>query len=106
MSARTIKQAEIILNRVINQIQIIKKGLSSIGSIHFYNDFLIIAQIVPKLPSRVLPEVLLELRAMNDSLNKTHKQPSINTRHLLVILAKAREEAADHLLNDFLSSSY
>ncbi len=66
MSARGVKQAEIILNRVLNQIQIIKKGLSSLGSFHWYNDFLIIAEIVPKLPTGVLAQVLLELRAMND----------------------------------------
>jgi hypothetical protein len=66
MSARGVKQAEIILNRVLNQIQIIKKGLSSLGSFHSYNDFLIIAEIVPKLPTGVLAQVLLELRAMND----------------------------------------
>lgn len=66
IASRTTKQAEIILVRVLNQIQIIKKGLSSMGSFHCYNDFLIIAEIVPKLSSGVLAQMLLQLQTMND----------------------------------------
>ena len=66
MSSKSVKQAEVILVRVLNQIQIIKKGLSNLGSIHTYNDLLIIGEIVPRLSSRVLAELLQELKVMND----------------------------------------
>ena len=66
MSTKTVKNGEIMLSRVLNQIQIIKKGLSNLASFHSYNDFLIIAEIVPKLPSKVLAELLLQLRMIND----------------------------------------
>jgi len=66
MSSKSVKQAEVILVRVLNQIQIIKKGLSNLGSFHTYNDLLIIGEIVPRLSSRVQAELLQELRVMND----------------------------------------
>jgi|JI6StandDraft_1071083.scaffolds.fasta_scaffold506007_1 hypothetical protein len=66
MSSKRVNQVDVILIRVLNQIQIIKKGLSNLGSFHTYNDLLIIGEIVPKLSSRVLAELLLELRVMND----------------------------------------
>lgn len=58
MATKGVWQAEIILGRVINQIQIIKKGLSRSASFETYNDFIILAEIVPKLPSRALAELL------------------------------------------------
>lgn len=66
MSSKRVKQAEVLLVRVLNQIQIIKKGLSKESSFHTYNDFLIIGEIVPRLSSGILAELLLELRVMND----------------------------------------
>lgn len=66
MSSKRVNQVDVILIRVLNQIQIIKKGLSNLGSFHTYNDLLIIGEIVPKLSSKVLAELLLELRVMND----------------------------------------
>lgn len=54
MSARMKQTTEIILGRVINQIQLIKKGLSKSSNFETYNDFIIIREIVPKLPSKVL----------------------------------------------------
>lgn len=58
MATRGVRQAEIILGRVINQIQIIKKGLSKSTSFETYNDFIILGEIVPKLPSKALAELL------------------------------------------------
>lgn len=58
MASKRVRQAEIILGRVINQIQIIKKGLSKSTSFETYNDFIILGEIVPKLPSRTLAEIL------------------------------------------------
>jgi|JI7StandDraft_1071085.scaffolds.fasta_scaffold235744_1 hypothetical protein len=67
MNSKGIKKAEIILSRAVNQIQIIKKGLSTNhANFHLYNDFLIIGEIVPKLPSNVLAELLLQLRMINE----------------------------------------
>jgi hypothetical protein len=67
MKCKGIIKAEIILSRVVNEIQIIKKVLTrNHASFHIYNDFLIIAEIVPKLPTNALAELLLQLRMMND----------------------------------------
>lgn len=54
MASKAVMQAEIILSRVVNQIQIIKKGLSHQKNFHLYNDFLIIGEIVPKLSAKIL----------------------------------------------------
>jgi|LakMenE01Jun11ns_1017448.scaffolds.fasta_scaffold8565297_1 hypothetical protein len=67
MKSKGIQKAEIIMSRVVNEIQIIKKVLTrNHASFHIYNDFLIIAQIVPKLSTNALVELLLQLRMMND----------------------------------------
>jgi hypothetical protein len=67
MKSKGIKKAEIIMSRVVNEIQIIKKVLTTNhASFHIYNDFLIIALIVPKLSTNALVELLLQLRMMND----------------------------------------
>lgn len=66
MASKVRQTTEIILGRVINQIQLIKKGLSKSSSFETYNDFIIIGEIVPKLPSKVLAELLLQLRILHD----------------------------------------
>ena len=60
------RQTPVILGRVISQIQIMSKGLSKWSSFETYNDFMIIKEIVPKLPAGFLAELLIRLRAMND----------------------------------------
>ena len=56
----------IMEGRVMSQIQIMKKNLSKRSNFETYNDFMIIGQIVPRLPPQVLAELLQGLRAMND----------------------------------------
>ncbi len=48
----------------------------------------------------------MKLRVINDELNQTLKPSSLDLKPLLVILAKAQKGAADHLLNDFLSTTF
>ena len=43
-------QRDKLLARVQNQIQIIKRNLSRSQDFELYNDFLIISEIIPKLP--------------------------------------------------------
>ena len=66
MNTKGVQKAEIILGRVINQMQIIKKALSRSSSFETYNDFIILGEIVPKLPTNALAELLQQLRVMND----------------------------------------
>lgn len=61
-----IRQAEIILGRVLSQIQILKKTLADETNFETYNDFMIIGEIAPRLPAGVLAQLLQRLRAMND----------------------------------------
>lgn len=60
------RQAEIILGRVLSQIQILKKTLAKEADFGAYNDFMIIGEIAPRLPAGVLAQLLQRLRAMND----------------------------------------
>ena len=105
MSTTSSKQGQIMRGRVMNQIQIIKRVLSKGEDFITYNDLLIIAEIVPKLPDRVLVEMLQGLKILNDTLNSMPQPPSISISPLLDVLAGVREEVGDHLLNDFLGSS-
>lgn len=57
---------QILRVRILNQIQLIKYGLSRINDFSTYNDLIIIAEIVPNLPEGVLIEVLQILKNMND----------------------------------------
>ena len=93
-----------MINRVQNEIKMIKRNLSTGKDFELYNDFLIINQIVPKLPQITLVEMLLALRPIHDKLNKTSHQPHIIIRPILDVLASA--QVNDDLLNDFLHSSY
>jgi hypothetical protein len=63
---RRVRQCEILVTRVTNQIQIIKKRLTHTSNIETYNDFIIIAEIVPKLPSDILVEILQQLKIIFD----------------------------------------
>lgn len=81
------KQKEKLLSRVQNQIQIIKRTLSRNQDFELYNDFLIISEIVPKLPEQTLVEILTALKPFNDKFNKTPlNPPSLSIRPLLIIL--------------------
>ena len=91
--------------RVLSEIQIIKRELSKGDDFCTYNDMLIIAQIVPKLPSGALVPLLQGLRILHDTLNSMPQPPSLNISPLLAILAGVREEVGDHLLNDFVGIS-
>jgi hypothetical protein len=89
----------------MSQIQIIKKGLSDTPHFETYNDFMILAEIVPKLPTKILAELLQQLHVIYDEIHDKRKKPFISINPLLDILVKVREEVSDRLLNDFLSSS-
>lgn len=66
MASTSLRNNEIIKTRVLNQIQLIKYGLSHLTEFDTYNDLLIIGKIVPKLPEGVLIEILQILKNMND----------------------------------------
>lgn len=100
------RQGDIVRGRVLNEIQIIKRGLSKGDDFFTYNDLLIIGQIVPKLPEAALVQLLQGLRILHDTLNSMPQPPSVSISPLLAILAGVREEVGDHLLNDFLGSAW
>ena len=66
MASTYLSNNQIIRTRVLNQIQLIKYGLSEVTEFDTYNDLLIIGKIVPKLPEGVLVEILQTLKNMND----------------------------------------
>ena len=78
----------ILMNRVINHIGFIKRHLANRKEFSLYNDFLIIGQIVPKLPKQTLLELLQILKPLNDYMNKTPSLPPMNISPLLDILEK------------------
>jgi hypothetical protein len=90
---------------VLSQIQIIKKGLSDTPNFETYNDLIILGEIVPKLPTRTLAELLQQLHVIYDEIHDSRKKAFVSINPLLDILAKVRGEVSDGLLNDFLSSS-
>lgn len=95
-----------LLCRVQNEIQIIKRELSKGEDFCTYNDLLIIGQIVPKLPNTALAPLLQGLRILHDTLNSMPQPPSVSISPLLAVLAEVKEEVGDHLLNDFLGISH
>lgn len=66
MATTYMGNTQIIRSRILNQIQLIKYGLSKINDFDLYNDLLIVGQIVPKLPDRALVQVLQTLKTLND----------------------------------------
>ena len=78
----------ILMNRVLNHVEFIKHHLSKRNEKSLYNDFLIVGQIVPKLPKETLLEMLQLLKPLNDYMNKTPSLPPMNISPLLDILEK------------------
>ena len=96
------QKKQIIKNKVLNQIQFIKRHLSKQADFNPYNDFLIISLIAPQLPDSILAELILPLRSLNEELN-SETEKNISMKPFLKILAKV--EKKDHLLADFLNAS-
>ena len=82
------KQTFLVI-RVQNHIGFIKHHLSKRNITELYNDFLIMDQIIPKLPKNTLLELLQVLKPLNDFMNITPILPPMTIYPLLEILAKA-----------------
>ena len=90
-----------LISRVQNSITAIRELLD--GDCHeAFNDLMILARIVPKLPTPTLTRLLLHLKPLPDVILQT-PQVGISLTPLFAILADA--PINDPLLNDFLCSS-
>ena len=89
-------------NKVLNQIQLLKRQLAKQANFNSYNDFLILSLIAPKLSDSILNELIHPLRTIKVQLSQ-EEEKEVSMKPLLKILAKA--EGKDHLLSDFLNAS-
>jgi hypothetical protein len=60
------RNAEIMKNRAINEVECIKYRLAKYIEIPLYNDFVIIKHIIPKLPNDITLEMLTILKQFHD----------------------------------------
>lgn len=90
-----------LASRVLNTLQFIRRGLNNEEEHESFNDLLIIARIVPKLPSPCLLQMLLCLKPLLDIPQTPHS--TINLKPIYDLLSATPVD--DLLLHDYLASS-
>jgi len=90
-----------LASRVLNTLQFIRRGLNNEEEHESFNDLLIIARIVPKLPSPCLLQMLLCLKPLLDIPQTPHS--TINLQPIYDLLSATPVD--DLLLHDYLASS-